>query len=129
MATPSEQLEAMRLLNENWDGYGAAAPQSKAIDLAQDFIGLLELLRKASAPGEKALYVSPTRTGGVQIEWEDPCKEHEIEINPDGSIEFLHYEKSTGQVETKTFTPEGLAVIQTGVLRELMNSMTHSAAA
>jgi len=35
MATPSEQLEAMRLLRENWDGYGAAALQSQVIGMVQ----------------------------------------------------------------------------------------------
>ncbi len=34
MATMIEQLEAMRRLAENWDGYGAAAPRSDVIDLA-----------------------------------------------------------------------------------------------
>jgi hypothetical protein len=47
MATPIEQLEAMRRLEENWDGYGAAAPQASVIDLAQEFTGLIEaMLRK-----------------------------------------------------------------------------------
>ncbi len=129
MATPIEQLEAMRCLSENWDGYGGAPPRPQAIDLAQDFVRLLEVLRKASEPNAQALYVSPTRTGGVQIDWEDRFREHEIEIYPDGSIEFLHYEKTTGQIETRKFTPEDAAVIQAGVLRELANSLAHSVAA
>lgn len=36
MATPIEQLQAMRSLEENWNGYGAAAPSATAIDLAQE---------------------------------------------------------------------------------------------
>ena len=36
MATPIEQLNAMRGLGENWDGYGAAAPQAKVIDLRRN---------------------------------------------------------------------------------------------
>jgi hypothetical protein len=39
---PIEQLEAMRNLVENWDGYGAASPTATAIDLALEFVGQVE---------------------------------------------------------------------------------------
>jgi hypothetical protein len=34
MAALVDQLEAMRGLSENWDGYGAAPPEPPVIDLA-----------------------------------------------------------------------------------------------
>jgi hypothetical protein len=71
MATPIEQLEAMRHLGENWDGYGAAAPQANLIDLAREFTGLIEAMLKKSAAEPGALHVSPTRVGGILIDWED----------------------------------------------------------
>ncbi|MHB1424985.1 MAG: hypothetical protein ACYC3I_17570 [Gemmataceae bacterium] len=37
MATLHEQLQAMRSLMENWDGYGVAAPSESVIDLTQEF--------------------------------------------------------------------------------------------
>jgi hypothetical protein len=125
MATPLEQLELMRNLGENWDGYGADSPQANAIDLAQSFVSLIEALRKAAEPNGGALYVSPTRIGGVLIEWEDHLREHEIQIDPDGSLSFLHLDKGTGKIETRKFSPESPVVVQPGVLREL----THSVAA
>lgn len=119
MATPIEQLEAMRRLSANWDGYGAAPPQSEVIHLAQAFVGLVEALRRASAQSEAALHVNPTRIGGVLIEWEDRLMEHEVEINPDGSLGFLHLNKTTGEIETRKFSSGGLAVVLPGLLQEL----------
>ena len=34
MAKPLEQLEAMRNVTDNWDGYGGAAPRPELIDAA-----------------------------------------------------------------------------------------------
>jgi hypothetical protein len=117
MATPIDQLEAMRSLAENWDGYGAAAPWATAIDLAQEFVGLVEaMLQKKSTSNSCTLHVSPTRIGGVLIEWENGAMQHEVEISPDRSIGFLHLDKTTGQIETRKFSAGPL---HPGLLREL----------
>jgi hypothetical protein len=119
MATSNEQLDAMRGLGENWDGYGAAATQAKVIDLAQEFTGLLEaILRKSGTPTPE-LHVSPTRSGGVLIEWEHAGSEHEVELKPDGSIGFLHHRKETGQIETREFAASAPTVVDPGLLQEL----------
>jgi hypothetical protein len=117
MSTPHEQLQAMRDLRENWDGYGAAAPQGRAIDLAQEFAGLIEALRQKTSADPGMLQVSPTRVGGVLIEWEDAAQQHEVDINPDGSVGFLHLNKTTGQVATRMFSPETTAVVSQGVVK------------
>ena len=83
-------LEAMRRLGENWDGYGAAAPQANLIDLAQEFTSLIEAMLKKSPAEPGALHVSPTRVGGILIDWEDRSMQHEVELNPDCSIGFLY---------------------------------------
>src|SRR5260370_32620624 len=96
MVAINEQLEAMRRLGENWDGYGAAAPQAKLVDLAHEFTALIEaMLRKSATDPGVVLHVSPTRVGGVLIEWEDLAMQHEVELNPDCSIGFLHLNKAT----------------------------------
>ena len=119
MVKPVEQLEAMRRLGENWDGYGAAAPQEKIIDLAREFVGLLDALlaRCSAAPAE--LRVSPTRVGGVLIDWEDGSIEHEVELGPDASIGFLHHNKVTGAIATRKFSASDRAVVDPGLLQEL----------
>src|SRR6266850_8424305 len=99
MATVSEQLAAMSRLPENWDGYGAAIPQACVLDLAQQLTEFLDVLLKKSAAGDAAIHVNPTRIGGVLIEWEDPSRQHEIDLGPDGSIGFLHLTKSSGHIE------------------------------
>lgn len=116
MATPEEQLQAMRRLGDNWDAYGAAAPQASVIDLALEFAGLIETMLSKSAAHPCALHVSPTRVGGVLIEWEDRSMEHELDLNPDGSMGFLHRNKETGHIETRSFSSRRL---EPGFLEEL----------
>jgi hypothetical protein len=120
MTTPGEQLQAMGRLAENWDGYGGAAPRAEVIELAQGFLGLIEALRPPRADGWQ-LHVSPTRGGGALIEWEDERRQHEVEINPDGSVSFLHLNKATKQVEIRKFSPGRPAVVHPGLLRELQD--------
>lgn len=105
MATVNEQLEAMRNLGENWDGYHAAAPEPNVIDLAQEFVGLIEFILRQRPAGSN-LHVSPTRAGGVLLEWLNGLREHEVEISPDGSIGFLHRHCVSGQIESRRFAPE-----------------------
>jgi hypothetical protein len=118
MATLTEQLQAMRQLGDNWDGYGGAAPRAEVIDLAQAFTALLQTVPPPRA-GSTELNVSPNRVGGILIEWEDVLWQHEVEINPDGSMSFLHLNKTTKQIETRKFSPGQPSVIHPGVLREL----------
>ena len=51
-----------------------------------------------------SLHVSPTRTGGVRVEWEDAAAEHEVEISPDQSFSFLHVNKATGHTGIQSDT-------------------------
>jgi hypothetical protein len=121
MASLTEQLQAMYGLAENWDGYGAAAPEAPVLDLAQELVDLLQAgLRKppAAAP---TLHVSPTRTGGILIEWQDSLTDHEVEINPDGSVSFLHLDRATGQARTRRFIANTSSVVTPGFLRELVH--------
>ena len=122
MATAREQLEAMRHLTENWDGYQAAAPRGDFIDLAQEFVCFLEAPRNGSDSG-RTIHVSPTRVGGILLEWEDPLREHEVEFCPDGSISFLHVNKATQEVETRRFSPGKPTVVHPGLIQELRASI------
>lgn len=119
MATPIQQLEAMRRMGENWDGYGAASPQPKVIDLAKEFTSLIEVMLRKNTTEANILHVNPTRDGGVLIDWEDRSMQHEVELNPDGSISFLHLNKTTGQIETRKFPPAFHEVVHPGFLQEL----------
>ena len=119
MASPIQQLNAMRLLSENWDGYGAAAPEGHVVDLAGEFVGLIEALLRKSAADAAIVHVSPTRIGGVLIEWADAATQHEVDISPDQSFGFLHLNKATGKIVTCKILPGDQAVVQRAFLREL----------
>jgi hypothetical protein len=108
MPTLCEQLDAMRNLEENWDGYGAAVLVPEAIDLAKEFVGLLASLRGGRTM--EGVSVSPGRDGGVLIEWDDADFEHELEINPDGSLGFLHEAKVTQVTKSETFRSGRFAI-------------------
>ncbi|HVS37467.1 MAG TPA: hypothetical protein VMS17_18030 [Gemmataceae bacterium] len=94
MTTTIEQLEAMRELPENWDGCGGAAPRPDIINLAMAYVGMMEAL------GAGPLHVSPTRIGGVLMEWEGGVIGHEVEFDPDGSIHSLRFNRETNEIET-----------------------------
>lgn len=104
MATPLEQLEAMRSLKANWDGYNADPPLPGPIDLGKAFVQLLDAVRR-DVEVSPELYVTPTRVGGVMIVWEDREFEYELEIEPDGSFGLLSQSKSTKQIEVTPLFP------------------------
>ena len=115
MATLLEQLEAMRGVKANWDGYGADPPAPAAIDLVADLVRLFAALRPGfEAP---AVYVTPTRIGGVQVMWEDEGYEHELEVEPDGTIEVMHTERVSKQHTIRRFAPGNQPVTAEMLLR------------
>jgi len=104
---------------ENWDGYQGAVPVSEVIELAHEFVAFVEAANVRGNVGTQSVQVSPTRTGGVLIEWEDTKFQHEVEINPDNRISFLHVDKGDGNISTRTFSPIASAVVNPGLLQEL----------
>ena len=119
MATANAQLQAMRDLAENWDGYGAAAPREHIIDLASAFVSLVDGVLRQRLAVPNVLHVSPTRIGGILIEWEDATVQHEVEISPDQSFGFLHLNKATGHIDTRKLCAGDRAVVHPGLLEEL----------
>jgi hypothetical protein len=117
MASLCEQLDAMLQLPPNWDGYGAGPIEPGIVDWAKDFVAYFEALQSLQGI-DRGIRVYPSRTGGVQIEWEDSRFERELELNPDGSIGLLHVEKATGAMREETFRP-GKAAVAPGFLLSL----------
>lgn len=116
MATLLEQLDAMRTLPANWDGYNAEPPAPEVLDVAKEFVALLLTIRGSAPTGD--IFVHPGRAGGVQIAWEDARAEHELDIEPDGTWDFLHTDKATGKSTARVFKPTQHAV-HPGMLTEL----------
>ena len=85
------RLAGFTELEPNWDSHGSKVPDPEAIRTAQ------ELLRSSFASwavivGEqRALpsWVSPLPNGGVQIDWNGPAAELDVDIHPQGRIGYL----------------------------------------
>lgn len=82
-ATRIEQAKSARLiieelakLNENWDGYGAAAISQQTRDNALRFVNLIE----AAPCGVPAPEICPKPNGTISFEWETPHVEAYLEI-------------------------------------------------
>jgi len=117
MATPLEQLELMKQLKDNFDGYGGAPPAAPVLELAKELVGLIEKVRSLSKPFE-GMYVTPGRDGSVLIEWDDDEYSHELDVNQDGSIGLLHVEKASGVMTEREFQPSPFSITP-GLLTEL----------
>lgn len=88
MPTVVEQLEAMRSVPENWDGYGGAAPQSAAIEAALRF--LRPLLADGALPEP---YVTPTPAGGVLLVWQQGPHQLEVAIRDGDRGSFVYLDQ------------------------------------
>jgi len=111
MATVTEQLEAMRGLPENWDGYGAARPGPGPIDAAINFLRQCGARMALPQP-----YVAPTRSGGVLLEWEQGPHQLEIQFDDGERGSFVYVNRETGEtahgtlMSTRCTTAPPLAV-------------------
>lgn len=73
-------------LPHNWDTYGSLPPTAIAIKGA---IALLAHIAKLGFDDLPSPNVVPVPGGGVQFEWLVDTRELELEIRPDGSVDFL----------------------------------------
>jgi hypothetical protein len=85
VSTMSSLAELARL-REDWDSYGSKPIQAPAVETAIRL--LLQIAREEPAKP----HISPVPGGGVQIEWHTPERALEIEVLPDGGVEYLAVE-------------------------------------
>lgn len=78
-----ERLRELSQLPDNWDGYGSPKITQEA---KQSVMGLLACMRSYAIP---SIRLDPVSGGGVQFEWEIGLRALEIEVLPDGSVEYL----------------------------------------
>jgi len=79
-------ISDLRRLDDNWDTYGSPRIQHAAVERA------VQVLRAADREDPPPPRVVPVSGGGLQIGWAAGARELEIEMLPDGSIEFLRAE-------------------------------------
>jgi hypothetical protein len=113
LATALDQLAAIRQLPPGWDSHGADAPIKDIVDTAER---LLKRLCQES-PGWSPPHVHPTRSGGVQFEWELSGRYFEIEVDADGT-QFFFQDESAGIERTGELGAAGtLAALIGSLLR------------
>lgn len=79
-----EQIDSFKELSENWDSYDADKISNIAIKNAIIFSKTCEVNKL------RVYHISPTRDGGVCIEFKNPADESaEIYFNSDGTDEFV----------------------------------------
>lgn len=78
-----QKISELSQLPENWDGYGSRSIQQAAVEQAS------ALLSKLASFNLPAPQIFPVPGGGIQLEFRQDSRELEIEILPDGSIEYL----------------------------------------
>lgn len=92
------KLNEFSRLSENWDGYGSRPIQPAAI---QQAASLVEQLSQFVIPAPQ---IFPVPGGGLQFEWKNAKCEMELEILPDGTMEFL-IEDIEGQMREGVISP------------------------
>lgn len=92
-------------LPDDWDGYGSPPPLQSVVNAS---IRLLIGVNFDDLPNP---YVIPVSGGGLQIEWSVAQRELELEILPDGSVEFLKAERGQPLEEGK-LVPVSSSAIQ-----------------
>jgi hypothetical protein len=89
-----EQIVSFGALPENWDSYGADAPRPDLLWGARTLICSL-----ARGGFDTRPYVYPTRSGGVQFEWEQGSRYLEIEVVGEFAATY-HYSDSAARTMT-----------------------------
>lgn len=84
-----KKLDSFKLLEENWDSYGALPIDPDCIERAKSFLLAIGVL--FTPP----LWPCPTSHGGVQFEWNHNGKDLEIAFEPEGALGIFYTDTSS----------------------------------
>ncbi|MCY3955043.1 MAG: hypothetical protein OXF47_03490 [Nitrospira sp.] len=91
-------------LPEDWDSYGSPPPTEYAMDTGCSFI-VNYLSDEDPMP-----WVSPVSGGGIQLSWKKQANELNLDILPDGRMEFLKSSDSDPIEVDEKFSLDGLKI-------------------
>jgi hypothetical protein len=100
-------LDSLRVLNPNWDGYGAPAIDPAIIEAARSFLATLPL---GSIPRPQ---VVPLSNGALQLEWHAGPKSLELEFETPASIRYLQWDSQAILENEDCFAPEDVSKAMT----------------
>lgn len=78
-------VEPLTKVTQNWDGYGGAKPNSESLQASLELLAELRDRLSIQAP-----YISPTRNGGVLLNWQVGTSELEIQLEGLVHISFVY---------------------------------------
>ena len=87
------QLVAIQSLPENWDSYGAAAPDREIVGSAYGFLEFVAENVEIQAP-----QVTPTPSGGVLLDWHVDDHEIEVELVSAHAASYVYENMKTGEM-------------------------------
>lgn len=122
IAPTLQRLADFADLAPDWDSYGGKTPTPAAIDAARRLLMTISAKRATVASAERFApsWVSPLPSGGVQIDWNGPRAELEVDITPDGKIGYLLQEGHGRQAtyeEVDDVAPARVLALVCAVLR------------
>jgi len=85
LADVAQEFDVIANLRAGWDTYGAPQPDLKILNTGWSL--LLSLCDKAVVPRP---CVNPTRTGGIQFEWEEETRYFEIEVVDEATAVYFY---------------------------------------
>lgn len=86
-----EQLSAIATLQAGWDADGAREPNCEIL------LSAMKLLNAISFASTQKPHINPTRSGGVQLEWENGACYFEIELVEPAMAQFYFEDRSAGE--------------------------------
>jgi hypothetical protein len=90
-SAPLKEVAKLARLPANWDGYGSPPVTEHAVRTA------IDLLRAVEGGAVPAPHVCPVTGGGLGILWQASARRLEIEIVPDGSVEYAALTREGGE--------------------------------
>jgi hypothetical protein len=90
LRSAQETLDEVAQLQDDWDSYGARRPTAASISAAHLLLGSLwDVLGHAVDDRAVPWAVAPLADGGVQFEWRGSGGAIEVEIGPNGALNYL----------------------------------------
>jgi hypothetical protein len=96
-----DYVDSLRALKENWDGYGAAAPDPEILMSAASM-----LTSYAYEGGVPIPNISPTRTGGILLDWAADAHELEVELVTKAAASYVYLNTQTGVAQEGALFPD-----------------------
>lgn len=113
LLSAADSVAKLAALPDNWDGSGSPRVKPATVTRA------VEVLYTLGVAVEPMSHACPIPGGGLQLEWDVPGRYLEIEVFPDGSVEYLRQKAGEDATEGQ-FLLTDLSTVQ-----EIVGFLSH----